>query len=282
MKTQDLLYLSLTKLSDELKEDLNGRSLRNDITSKSIIKKDLNIQCVISNRENIILCGILFIENFLQKNFPELRINSFFKDGKKIEKNSRIVQIRGNARIILAIERTILNFLQHLSSIATTTHKFKEKMGSVETKLLNTRKTTIGIRKLEKFATVVGGACDHRMGLYDQILVKDNHIKIIGSVEKILENFRSKKINNYQIECENFVDVKKSIRDGAKYILLDNMRPSEIKKCIKLKKKGIKFEITGGITLKNISIYSKLGADYISTSKITNSANSVDIGLDII
>lgn len=282
METQDLLDLSLTQLSDELKEDLNGRSLRNDITSESIIKKNLDIQCVISNRENIILCGILFIENFLQENFPELIINSFFKDGKKIKKNSKIVQIRGNARIILAIERTILNFLQHLSSIATTTYKFKEKMGSVKTKLLNTRKTTIGIRKLEKFASVVGGACNHRMGLYDQILVKDNHIKIIGGVEKILKNLKSKKINNYQIECENFEDVNKVIQYGAKYILLDNMKPSEIKRCINLKKKGIKFEITGGITLENIPIYSKLGADYISTSKITNSANSVDIGLDII
>lgn len=282
MEFQHLLALSLKKLQKELEEDLNGKSLKKDITSRILIKKNTNIKCVISNREKIILCGVSFIKNFLRRTFPELRLKNFYKDGQNIKKNSIIFEINGNSKIIMAVERTILNFLQHLSSISTTTYKFRVKMGNVKTKLLNTRKTTIGIRKLEKFATVVGGAFNHRIGLYDQILIKDNHIKINGGIDKVLENLKSLKIKNYQIECENFADVQKSIKNGAKYILLDNMKPSEIKKCMKLKKSNIKFEITGGITFKNISNYSKLGADFISSSKITNSANSVDIGLDII
>ena len=155
-------------------------------------------------------------------------------------------------------------------------------MGKVNTTLLNTRKTTIGLRKFEKYATLIGGAKNHRMGLYDDILIKDNHIKIIGNVDKTIKKLKSQGIVNYKIECENFSEVKKSIEMGAKYILLDNMKISEIKKCIKLKKNKIQFEITGGITIDNVNKYSRLGADYISTSKITNSSYSVDIGLDII
>ena len=190
--------------------------------------------------------------------------------------------ISGNSKVILATERTVLNFLQHLSSISTLTHKFILAMNSTNTKLKNTRKTTPGLRVFEKYATVVGGAIDHRMGLFDQILVKDNHIKALGKIETALSKLNEKK-PKFQIECENIDEVKKSISMGAKYILLDNMRPKEIQNCIKLRNnKNIEFEITGGISINNISKFSNLGADYISTGKITNSANSVDIGLDII
>ena len=155
-------------------------------------------------------------------------------------------------------------------------------MNSTKTKLKNTRKTTPGLRVFEKYATVIGGAIDHRMGLFDQILVKDNHIKALGKIETALSKLNKKK-QKFQIECENIDEVKKSIDMGAKYILLDNMRPKEVQNCIKLRNnKNIEFEITGGISINNISKFSNLGADYISTGKITNSANSVDIGLDII
>ncbi len=282
MNINKLLNLSNKKLSKEVQEDLNGKSFNNDISSKYLFTNSSKIKCKICNREKIILCGAKFIENFLKSNFPKIKFNSPFKDGDKIRKNSKIFLISGNAKIILGIERTILNFLQHLSSISTTTHEFVTKMGKVNTTLLNTRKTTIGLRKFEKYATLIGGAKNHRMGLYDDILIKDNHIKIIGNVDKTIKKLKSQGIVNYKIECENFSEVKKSIEMGAKYILLDNMKISEIKKCIKLKKNKIQFEITGGITIDNVNKYSRLGADYISTSKITNSSYSVDIGLDII
>ena len=169
-----------------------------------------------------------------------------------------------------------------LSHCSTTTFQFVSKLKHTNTKLLNTRKTTTGLRKLEKYASVIGGAVNHRMGLYDDILVKDNHIKILGGIQETLKFINNNKITKYKIECESFREVLFSISKGAHYILLDNMKISEIKKCLILKKKNIIFEITGGITLDNISKYSQLGADYISTSKITNSPKSVDIGLDII
>ena len=282
MRSNDLLKSSYKKLCEELREDLNGKNIKNDITSKNILNNSSKLECFILNRQKIVLCGSLFVKNFLIKRFPEINVKSFHQDGAKLKKNSEIFHISGNSKIILAVERTILNFLQHLSGISTYTNEFILKMKSKKTKLLNTRKTTIGIRKLEKYATLIGGALNHRMGLYDKILIKDNHIRVVGKIEKILQNLKEKKCD-YQIECESFLEVKKSIDMGAKYILLDNMKPSDVKKCIQLKgNKKIKFEITGGITIKNVSKYSNLGADYISTGKITNSSSSVDIGLDII
>lgn len=282
MPNKKLIKASYKKLCDELKDDLNGKSIKNDITSNYLLNDSLEFQCVISNRENIVLCGVEFIKYFFKKRFPKIKIKSFYKDGAILKKNSKIFFISGNSKVILATERTVLNFLQHLSSISTLTNKFILAMNSTETRLKNTRKTTTGLRIFEKYATIIGGAINHRMGLFDEILVKDNHIQALGKIEKVLLKLNKQK-RKFQIECENISEVKKSIEMGAKYILLDNMQPKEIKNCIKLRKnRHIKFEITGGISIKNISIFSNLGADYISTGKITNSSNSVDIGLDII
>ena len=282
MPNKKLLKESFEKLCNELKNDLNGESIKNDITSNYLLDDSSEFKCEISNRENIILCGVEFVRYFFKKKFPKIKIQSFYKDGAQLKKNSKIFSISGNSKVILATERTVLNFLQHLSSISTLTHKFILAMNSTNTKLKNTRKTTPGLRVFEKYATVIGGAIDHRMGLFDQILVKDNHIKALGKIETALSKLNEKK-QKFQIECENIDEVKKSICMGAKYILLDNMRPKEIQNCIKLRNnKNIEFEITGGISINNISKFSNLGADYISTGKITNSANSVDIGLDII
>ena len=282
MKIKELLELSEKSLASELIEDLGGRSFKNDITTSQLLKKSKSIKCIISNREEMILSGLIFIVNFLKKFFPKIEIKSYYKDGDRVKKNSTILIMSGNAGKILTIERTLLNFLQHLSSISSITNRFVSKMGKSKTQLLDTRKTTTGLRKFEKYATSIGGAKNHRMGLYDDFLVKDNHIKILGGIDNALAKVKEEKIKKYKIECESFEEVKRSIKMGAKYILLDNMNINEIKKCIKLKKKNIIFEITGGITLKNISAYSKLGADFISTSKITNSSYSLDIGLDII
>ncbi len=282
MPNKKLIKESFEKLCNELKDDLNGKSIKNDITSNYLLDDSSELKCEISNRENIILCGEEFVRYFFKKKFPKIKIQSFYKDGAKLKKNSKIFSISGNSKVILATERTVLNFLQHLSSISTLTHKFILEMNSTKTKLKNTRKTTPGLKVFEKYATVIGGAINHRMGLFDQILVKDNHIKALGKIETALSKLNEKK-QKFQIECENIDEVKKSICMGAKYILLDNMRPKEIQDSIKLgNNKNIEFEITGGISINNISKFSNLGADYISTGKITNSANSVDIGLDII
>ena len=181
------------------------------------------------------------------------------------------------------LERSVINFLQHLSSISTYTSRFVLLLKKSHTKLLNTRKTITGLRKLQKYATTVGGAKNHRMGLHDEILIKDNHIEVLGGIDNTLKVLKEKNIKNYKIECETIEEVKKSMLAGAKYILLDNMSPLEIKKSIGLKEKYnflTTFEITGGINLKNISPYLDTGIDAVSIGALTHQIISSDIKLE--
>jgi len=282
---QKVSRIAVRKLISELKDDLGGINLKNDLTSRNLLPNSLIGKAIITNREKIILCGQSFLKDFLKQKFPMLTFKSKYSDGNELNKSSIILEITGNVRFILLIERTILNFVQHLSSISTYTRKFIKKIGSSKTRLLDTRKTTTGLRVLEKYATKVGGAQNHRHGLYDQLLIKDNHIKLLGGIDNTLNIIKKKKLKKYIIECESYLQVQKSLKFGSNYILLDNMTPSEIKNCINLKKnfrRKIIFEISGGINHDNINLYSNLGSDFISSSKITNSAKSVDIGLDII
>ncbi|MAZ07409.1 MAG: nicotinate-nucleotide diphosphorylase (carboxylating) [Rickettsiales bacterium] len=284
LKLTELSKIAYKQLLVDLKDDLKKINTKNDITSHSLILEKLLISVEISNREEIVLCGINFVKYFLKKKFPTLSFRIYFKDGQYLKKNSKIMRINGDCKKIFLIERSLLNLVQHLSGIATFTKKIV-KITNKKTRILDTRKTLPGLRKLQKYATSIGGAINHRMGLYDEILIKDNHIKVLGGIDKTISLLNKKNIKKFKIECENYEDVTKAIRAGASYILLDNMKPEEIKKCIKLKQKSnsyTKFEITGGINLNNIKKYYLLGADYISIGKITNSAKSVDIGLDII
>ena len=285
MIIEKISKIAVKKLISELKDDLGRINLKNDITSKTLLPKSLISKAVITNREKIILCGQRFLEDFLKQRFPMLSFSSKYRDGDELNKNANIFEIKGNIKFILLIERTILNFIQHLSSISTYTREFVKKIHGSKTILLDTRKTTTGLRVLEKYATKIGGAQNHRQGLYDQLLIKDNHIKLLGGIDNTLEIIKKKKIKNYIIECDSYLQVQKCLKFGSDYILLDNMTPNEVKNCINLKKKFKKkalFEISGGINHNNISLYSDLGSDFISSSKITNSAKSVDIGLDII
>ena len=285
MGYKKISQIAVRKLISELKDDLGGINLKNDLTSKTLLPNSLIGRAIITNREKIILCGQSFLKDFLKQKFPMLAFKSKYSDGNELNKNSIILELNGNVKFILLIERTILNFVQHLSSISTYTRKFIKKIGGTKTKLLDTRKTTTGLRVLEKYATKIGGAQNHRQGLYDQFLVKDNHIKLLGGIDNTLNIIKKKKIKQYIIECDSYEQVQKCLKFGSSYILLDNMSPNEIKNCINLKrkfKKKILFEISGGINHDNINLYSNLGSDFISSSKITNSAKSVDIGLDII
>jgi len=277
--------ISNLKLISELKDDIGEIKILNDKTTSTLISKKLEKKAVFCNREEIVLCGNQLIENFIRRKFPKLKFESNYNDGDTLKKNTYFAQLTGDVRWILILERTLLNFIQHLSSISTLTRKYKKKLKKSSTKLLDTRKTTNGLRFLEKYATGIGGAENHRINLKDKILIKDNHIKVLGGISQVLKEVKQKKIKEFQIECETYSEVEKCINQKCKHILLDNMSIREIKKCISLglsNKKKITFEISGGINLKNIEKYSLLGADYISTSKITNSAKTVDIGLDII
>ncbi len=275
--------IAVKKLWSEIKDDLGSFSIQKDKTTFQLIEKK-KISAFVINREKIIICGLRFVTSFIKERFSSLYIQSQFDDGNIIKKNTKILKISGDARIILSIERTILNFLQHLSSISTYTNEFVKKIQK-NTKLLDTRKTTTGLRILEKYATKIGGAINHRMGLYDKILIKDNHIKLIGGISKTLKKVKKLKIKDFIIECDSPRQVKKCLSFGASYIILDNMSIKQIKECLIIKKEfshKIQYEVSGCVNIDNVKLYANLGVDFISTSKITNSAKSVDIGLDII
>ena len=279
-------FSSLTKMAtnlllSDLKIDLGKINFNYDKTTRVFIKKKKILDVRIFTKEKIVFCGGKFVKDFVNKKFPKIKIELNFKDGDEVKKNSDLILLKGDIRLILMIERTILNFLQHLSSISSETKKYTLKLKKSNTKLLDTRKTTCGLRYLEKYATKMGGAINHRFGLFDDILIKDNHIKALGGISNTLEALRGKKLN-YKIECDNISQVHNCIRAGSKYLLLDNMAPNQIRKIIKRFGKNAKFEISGGVNFENIEKYSKVGADYISTSKITLCSKSVDISLDLI
>jgi len=279
-------FSSLTKLAtnlliSELKTDLGKINFNQDKTTKLLIKKKKIVNVRIFTKEKIVLCGGKFVKDFIGKNFPKIKIKLNYKDGDEIKKNTNLILLEGDVRFILIIERTVLNFLQHLSSIASETKKYVVKLKNSNTKLLDTRKTTCGLRYLEKYATKMGGAINHRFGLFDEILIKDNHIKALGGIRNTLKTLHEKKIN-HKIECDTLSQVRDCIAAGSTYILLDNMSPSQVKKIINCFGKKAKFEVSGGVNLKNIAKYSKIGANYISTSKITLCSKSVDISLDLI
>ncbi len=270
-------------LETELKFDLGGRSFSGDVTSTTFISGKKKALFSFVAREPIKLCGINFLEDYLKVYYPKIKIRKFFGDGEEIVKNQRIAEVSGNCRKILSMERTLLNFLQHLSSISTTTSNLIKLMGNTKTQLLDTRKTSIGLRLLEKYATSIGGAINHRLNLKQRILIKDNHLILSEGLEKIMKIIKKKKIKGYQIECDTFEQTKTLMELGCNHFLLDNMKVSEIKKCINLKKdRNVIFEVSGGINFRNIKKYSQLGADYISVGSITNNKRLVDIGLDII
>lgn len=270
-------------LYDEYLCDTGGNLTNGDITSSKILDDKKNKKFFFIPREDIRICGLEFLRDFLKKFSSKIKFKVNFKDGCLVKKNTKIAEISGSPKTILSLERTLLNFLQHLSSITTTTSKVVRELKDSNTRLLDTRKTTPGMRVLEKYATKKGGAKNHRINLSDKILIKDNHIKICGNEEKVINILKKKKLSNYQIECDSFFQVKKFYESGCKSFLLDNMKVSDIKKSVSLKskKKKLIFEISGGINLQNIKKYKDLGADFISSGFITQNPNNVDIGLDI-
>ncbi len=280
MKKKQLSQFAVNLLKEELKVDL-GNSVLNDITSNILIEEK-KIKASIVARQKITLCGSDFINDFLKIYKKKLNIKNYFYDGQIIKKNDVISDIIGDPKLILTLERTILNFIQHLSSISTSTSKLIKNLNNSKIKLLDTRKTITGLRMIQKYATLTGGAKNHRFGLYDQIFIKDNHIKIAGGFENVLKQIKKKKIKDFIIECENKCQVEKAINFGCKYILLDNMKKKELIESIKLRNsKDIVFEISGGVNKKNINKYSDLDVNYISSGFITQNPEPVDISLDI-
>jgi len=261
-----------------------------DVTSDLTIPKDKILKFVIRTRQDMVFCGYdIITETFKilksSKKFldSKLDLKILIKDGDKVVKNKILVKGSGDARLIFAAERVILNLIQLLSGVATTTERFVKVLRDENIKILDTRKTLPNYRYLQKYAVKVGGGKNHRFSLSDMILIKDNHIAAAGGVKNAI--FAAKKNKNkikIEVECDNMSQVKEAILAKPDIIMLDNMSVFNIRRAIKAIDKKCKIEVSGGVNIKTIKKYRGLDIDYISVGAITHSLNSIDIGLDII
>ena len=257
-----------------LKEDLRPRG---DITTNLISSKNKIIKAKIIAKQDGVIAGLKFCKASFKLIGKETVFIKKISDGKKIKKNKVIAEIRAKIKTILTAERTALNFLNHASGIATSTYQFVEKTRK-KTKICCTRKTTPNLRALEKYAVKKGGGYNHRYNLSDEILIKDNHISASNNLRELVKKaIKTKKI--VTVEIENINQLQQVIGLKFKRVLFDNMKTSQIKKCIKLCKNKYQTEYSGNASLKNIRKISKTGIDRISVGAITHSAKTFDTSL---
>lgn len=251
-----------------------------DITSNYFVDKNQEAKATIFSKEKLIISGINFVLALFKKSCNNIKILSQLKDGSEIKKNTKILVFEGNANKILSAERSGLNLLQHLSGISTLTAQYCKKIKNGKTILLDTRKTTPGLRKFEKYATFIGGAQNHRLDLSQNYMIKDNHLLLNNEIYSKISKMKNKQ-KKIIFECDNLFQVKKAINLKIKHILLDNMNIKTIKKAKEIIGKKAKIEISGGINLKNITKILKIGVDFISVGAITQSAPAANINLDL-
>lgn len=278
-------YFPLIALA--LAEDIG----KGDATSLSIIPEKLRWEASLVAREDIVVAALSIAKDVFEKVDPKLHLTPKISDGQKAAAGCELMRVEGSARSILSAERTALNFLQKLCGIATLTRQYVCAIADFPTKILDTRKTTPGWRRLEKYAVACGGGSNHRMGLFDGIIVKDNHLAALSnetnSIENPIENaVRQAKASfpflKIEVEADSFEQAKRAVEAGADVILLDNMTPNALRECVAMIGKKAKTEASGGITLKSIQQIAEAGVDYISIGALTHSARSVDLSLDIV
>ena len=275
-------YLSpIDKIIDSaLEEDLGP----GDITTEALVDLSVKGEARLIAKEEIILAGIEVFSRVFSRLDPEIVVETKYRDGEAVSNGEDIGIVKGSMRGILSGERTALNFLQRLSGIATLTRKYVERTDSSKVRVIDTRKTTPGLRILEKYAVRRGGGFNHRFGLFDGILIKDNHIAVAGSIAKALARIKGRVPHTLRIEVEveDIKGVEEAIGAGADAILLDNMSLKEMREAVSIAGGRVLLEASGGITLESIEEVSKTGIDLISVGAITHSARSVDISLEVI
>ncbi len=262
-----------------------------DITSSALFEKDINVIANIFANEECVVCGLDVARWVFNAVDEKINFMPLCDDGCNVKKGKKIASITGSAKGILSAERTALNFLGRLSGVATLTGKFTKKVKGARAKIFDTRKTTPGWRVLEKYAVRIGGGCNHRMGLWDGVLIKDNHLQCLqltvkgeklNNIKRAVEAARKKGYKNIEVEAEDIKEYKAALGAGADIIMLDNMKVDDVKKAVKMKKRSrVALEVSGGITLDNVSKYAKTKIDRISIGFLTHSAPSIDFSLDL-
>lgn len=262
-----------------------------DITAEAVIGHGRQARARIVAKEDLVVCGTFLLPHIFHAVDRSIKVKIKRKDGSPVGRGGVIAELKGPVAGLLSAERTALNFMQRLTGIATLTAGYVKALKGTAVKILDTRKTTPGFRLLEKYAVRTGGGHNHRMGLFDMYLIKNNHIDMVGSVtEAVLRAKYHRKLTKVPIEVEvrNINELNEAVSTGADIIMLDNFSPKKAKKAIFLAKKlaklvgnSPKFEISGGINLKNIKKYANSGADYISVGALTHSARAADIHMII-
>jgi nicotinate-nucleotide pyrophosphorylase (carboxylating) len=282
-----------------------------DVTALATVPAQAKAEARVLARESLTLAGLPLVQMVFAGLDPGARVEFLAADGDAVKAGTDVVRISGRARAILSGERTALNFLSHLSGIASLTKKFVEQLAGTQTRIRDTRKTTPGLRLLEKYAVKMGGGTNHRIGLYDAVLLKENHIALAGGVKSALDMahaFASARVNSnsmtayeavgsapapatatpsqlpltVQIEVRNERELREALAAGADSVLLDNMSPDEARACVdivRVLRKDCIVEISGGITLENARVYAETGADFLSSGMLTHSAPAANLSL---
>jgi len=259
-----------------LAEDLGSGG---DITSLAVIPADARFEGVMDSRDAITVAGLPIAVHFFRALDPAMKIEILVDEGERVAAGTDLMRLSGNARAMLTAERSALNTVQHVSGIATMTRAYVDALGGAAT-LLDTRKTIPGLRVLEKYATRMGGATNHRMGLWDAAMIKDNHVAVAGSVEEAARRAVAAGIETIIVEVDRVDQVEPALGAGATHLLLDNMGLEDLRKSVAIVAGRVPIEASGGVTLETIGAIGATGVDFVSVGRLTQSAPAADIGLD--
>jgi nicotinate-nucleotide pyrophosphorylase (carboxylating) len=251
-----------------------------DITSKAVIPADARFRGIMDSRDAIVVAGLPIAEAFFRALDPKVEIEALAQDGQAVAAGSDLLRIHGKARAMLTAERSALNTVQHLSGIATLTRHYVDAIAGTGAVLLDTRKTVPGLRLLEKYATRMGGAQNHRMGLWDAAMIKDNHVAVAGDVGEAVRRARDAGIARIIVEVDRLDQIEPALGAGAHHLLLDNMAPDMLREAVRIVGARVPTEASGGINLETIRAKAESGVTFLSVGRITQSAPAADIGLD--
>ena len=251
-----------------------------DITSDAVIPAGARFRGAMDSRDAIVIAGLEVAEAFFRALDPEVRIEFLAADGDRVAPGTDLMRIEGKARALLTAERSALNCVQHLSGVATLTRSYVDAISGTGAILLETRKTIPGLRVLEKYATRMGGARNHRMGLWDAAMIKDNHVAVAGSVEEAVRRAAAAGIDRIIVEVDRLHQIDPAIAAGATHLLLDNMDAATLRDAVGIVGGRVPTEASGGVTIETIRAKAETGVTYISVGRLTQSAPAADIGLD--
>jgi len=251
-----------------------------DVTIESVIAPDMRFSGVMDARHAITVAGLPIAAAFFHKLDPAMQIEILVPEGGQVGPGTHLMRLSGNARAMLTAERSALNTVQHLSGVATLTRQYVDAMDKTDCVLLDTRKTIPGLRHLEKYATRMGGAQNHRMGLWDAAMIKDNHVLVAGGVGEAVRRARDAGVERIICEVDTIDQIEPALAAGANHLLLDNMAPATLREALTVVDGRVPCEASGGVSLDTIGAIAATGVDYISVGRLTQSAPAADIGLD--